>query len=172
MNQIASRPHVAVPSTASDLKVIDDKYEKYLRVLDEYQAARTELSACLSSVNPDRSLCNKFLADLRQPKGYFSLAQANFTSPNRIRHGQDFYDERMQATMRVEFTGKFQVTVREAQEQEMKKDPLNWYGLFVPPALKAAQKQFKVAMTEIVPRIVNLEAQLRAIQDDITTSKA
>ena len=34
-------------------------------------------------------------------KGYISLAQANFSNPHRIRYGQDFYDERMQATTRV-----------------------------------------------------------------------
>lgn len=27
-----------------------------------------------------------------------SLAQANFTSPNRTRYGQDHYDDRMQAS--------------------------------------------------------------------------
>ena len=34
-------------------------------------------------------------------KGYIALAQANFSNSNRIRYGQDFYDERMQATVIV-----------------------------------------------------------------------
>lgn len=36
-------------------------------------------------------------------KGFFSLAQANFKSPNRRRYGQDFFDERMKATKRCQF---------------------------------------------------------------------
>ncbi|KAI9819154.1 MAG: hypothetical protein M1827_007310 [Pycnora praestabilis] len=60
---------------------LDELLEKYLNLLDEYQQLRSKLASRLSS-------------------GYISLAQANFLSPNRIRYGQDFYDERMQASRR------------------------------------------------------------------------
>ena len=30
-------------------------------------------------------------------QGFLSLAEANFSNPNRLRYGQDFYDERMRA---------------------------------------------------------------------------
>lgn len=39
------------------------------------------------------------MADCRQ--GHLSLAQANFSNPNRVRYGQDFYDERMQASRQM-----------------------------------------------------------------------
>lgn len=38
---------------------------------------------------------------LRLFQGHLSLAQANFTNPNRIRYGQDFYDDRTQASTRL-----------------------------------------------------------------------
>lgn len=34
-------------------------------------------------------------------QGFLSLAQANFSNQNRIRYGQDFYDERMEASLMV-----------------------------------------------------------------------
>lgn len=34
-------------------------------------------------------------------QGYFSLAQANFSTQNRTRYGQDYYDQRMLASRRV-----------------------------------------------------------------------
>ena len=34
-------------------------------------------------------------------QGFLELAKANFLNPNRIRYGQDFYDERMQATTQM-----------------------------------------------------------------------
>ncbi|KAK6502343.1 hypothetical protein TWF506_002924 [Arthrobotrys conoides] len=50
----------------------------YLDLFDEYQASRAELSRALSD-------------------GFFNLAQANFNAPNRVRYGEDMYDNRMKA---------------------------------------------------------------------------
>lgn len=61
---------------------LDDLLERYLNLLDQFQRQRQDLHGHLSS-------------------GYLSLAHANFSNPNRIRYGQDYYDDRMQATSHV-----------------------------------------------------------------------
>ncbi|KAK6341981.1 hypothetical protein TWF730_001462 [Orbilia blumenaviensis] len=69
-------------TTQQDLDELQDKLDlliiSYLDLFDEYQASRDEISRALSD-------------------GFFNLAQANFNAPNRVRYGQDMYDNRMQA---------------------------------------------------------------------------
>lgn len=86
---------------------LDHLLECYLSLLNQYADLRQQLSQNLSSVrfllpllllprfNPGQIL-------MSQPKqGFLTLAQANFQSPNRARYGQDFYDDRMQASTLV-----------------------------------------------------------------------
>lgn len=76
---------------------LNDLWIQYLDFLDRYDKAQKELSTHLSSVsNSLLSCCLSQTFDNRQ--GFFSLAQANFKSPDHIRYGQDYYDERMQAS--------------------------------------------------------------------------
>ncbi|KAI7282893.1 hypothetical protein KC343_g949 [Hortaea werneckii] len=65
---------------------LDDLWIKYLDCLDRYQRAQESVQKALSS-------------------GFFSLAQANFKSSAGRRYGQDFYDERMKASKRVQILG-------------------------------------------------------------------
>ncbi|RMY61819.1 hypothetical protein D0863_11155 [Hortaea werneckii] len=62
---------------------LDDLWIKYLDCLDQYQRAQESVQKAFSS-------------------GFFSLAQANFKSSAGRRYGQDFYDERMKASKRVQ----------------------------------------------------------------------
>ena len=64
---------------------IDSLLQRYLALLDEYTQLRTSLNALQSGL-------------------YQNLARANFSAERDIRYGQDYYDERMQATRRVEAT--------------------------------------------------------------------
>ncbi|KAI7331128.1 hypothetical protein KC315_g5312 [Hortaea werneckii] len=66
---------------------LDDLWIKYLDCLDRYQRAQESVQKALSS-------------------GFFSLAQANFKSSAGRRYGQDFYDERMKASKRVQVLEK------------------------------------------------------------------
>lgn len=63
---------------------LDSLWIRYLDLLDQYTKAQDTIKNSLSP-------------------GFFSLAQANFTSPGR-RYGQDYYDQRAVASSRVEIT--------------------------------------------------------------------
>ncbi|EOD44666.1 hypothetical protein UCRNP2_8619 [Neofusicoccum parvum UCRNP2] len=207
------------------VSMLDELLKRYLLLLDQYTQARQQLSSDLSS-------------------GYISLAQANFNASNRVRYGQDFYDERMQALRRVtieEENSKLTRTLRLADpptepadadtpadgsadepgkspsdptdpvsasvakldlndeldndgpeddssasvEKDGNKtaeapktpaadgrgprpdDPIRWFGILVPPALRCAQSSFVRAVEGPVPRIVGLAAELRELEIEV-----
>ncbi|KAL1630568.1 hypothetical protein SLS54_000439 [Diplodia seriata] len=233
---------VAADTARNSLEAtLDELLKRYLLLLDQYSQARQQLSSELSS-------------------GYLSLAQANFNPSSRIRYGQDFYDERMQALRRVTTeetdsklyrsirlldppneptvdekkmknaaapTGKNSegmdrratddVAVSVAQlglDDEVKKksgpreaqpgskaseshtndaksdgnkkensdevqakeaasrkppvdDPIRWFGILVPPALRNAQGRFIQAVEGPVPELVDLAAEMRELEIEI-----
>lgn len=84
---------------------LDELLERYLHTLNEYEKVRRELSKQLSSVSTQPNqlcLCHLCLTLL---KGYMSLAQANFHNSS-FRYGQDCYDERMQAILKMYVVSK------------------------------------------------------------------
>jgi hypothetical protein len=166
---------------------------------------------------------------------FFDLAQANFKSTNRLRYGQDSYDERMQATRRLLISlddqhlpvlttssplppsistkaNPQQPTppstppidtdnqtppidtanqtppintanqTREEKDQELndtpesenkesssKKlgDPLHWFGILVPPALRSSQKSFISAFDGPIIDATNSAQALRHVTLEI-----
>lgn len=62
---------------------VDKLLERYLLLLDEYTALRSTLESVQGAM-------------------YQNIARANFSGERGVRYGRDFYDERMQASRRVE----------------------------------------------------------------------
>ncbi|KAH0375850.1 hypothetical protein KCU92_g10038, partial [Aureobasidium melanogenum] len=62
---------------------LDALWEKHLTLLDSYHQAQQQIARHFSS-------------------GFFHLAQATFKSTTRVRYGQEYYDDRMQATTRLD----------------------------------------------------------------------
>ncbi|CAD0087618.1 unnamed protein product [Aureobasidium vineae] len=58
---------------------LDTLWEKHLALLNSYHQAQQQIARHFSS-------------------GFFDLAQATFKSTTRVRYGQEYYDDRMQAT--------------------------------------------------------------------------
>ncbi|KAH7037687.1 uncharacterized protein B0I36DRAFT_314612 [Microdochium trichocladiopsis] len=71
---------------ASHDEAIEMLLERYLHLLDEYTSLRSELSKLQSAM-------------------YQQLARANFAAERGIWYGQDYYDERMQASSTVVVSG-------------------------------------------------------------------
>jgi hypothetical protein len=47
------------------------------------------------------------------------------------------------------------------------KDPLTWYGILAPPALRAAQSSFTTVVETSIPKILNDAARLRQMEIEI-----
>ncbi len=46
-------------------------------------------------------------------------------------------------------------------------DPLRWFGIFVPPQLKAAQRDFSAAVAGVIPRLAQAQAEMRRLEHEI-----
>ena len=135
-----------------------------------------------------------------------SLAQANFTSPNRMmRYGQDHYDDRMQAIRRivatpeekpkirwgapeVEYPTNANTTIEGLVRHESThsahnakpdsghpptgfRDPLTWFGILVPPALREAQKTFTSAIEGPLLSLLAAQRGMWEIEADIRRTR-
>ncbi|EKV16612.1 coiled-coil domain-containing protein 115 [Penicillium digitatum] len=95
-------PEVKVkPEALDSVQCLDALLEKYLHLLDRQQKLHANLAEQLSS-------------------GFFSLAQANFSSPPGRRYGPDYYDGRMKAMRKIsiQFERNTEESTNDPQEKE------------------------------------------------------
>ncbi|KAL8784543.1 MAG: hypothetical protein Q9213_003891 [Squamulea squamosa] len=171
---------------------LDDLLERYLDLVHRYDSLHQSMAKDLAS-------------------GYFSLAQANFSNHNRIRFGQDFYDDRMQASTTfyispsmdetvddadierspqdtiyvttVQTTSKGPETKQTATDEDSRKpqterssissvsDPLKWFGILVPPTLRASQASFRKVVIETIPVLANLSKEMKSMEIEIRRTR-
>lgn len=180
----------------SDQNRIDDLLERYLGLVDEYTRLRDDLSRLQRSMFQD-------------------VARANFSAERGVRYGQDQYDERMQASRKLDIGAQgpnslplFTVApvpkeeneamvdgekedkedkeanedanndANDSQEKEASKknaktvkDPLRWYGLFAPPALRSAQTTAIQTVEDTIPRLVTVNAEMLEVEIQIRRAK-
>lgn len=149
-------------------RLIDDHLERYLHLLDQYQILQENISHQFSA-------------------GFLSLAQANFSSPYRSRYGQDYYDDRMKASTQVSVkplnpsfstsipTGPATSTdsdfVETSPSQPKSADPLRWFGILVPPPLKACQKEFEAVVRNDVLPLANVAKEMKEIELELRRTR-
>ena len=212
------KPEIGVDELRDQL---DALWEKHLTLLDSYHQAQQQLARHFSS-------------------GFFDLAQATFKSTSRVRYGQEFYDDRMQAVRRFEASindndlpclalkandtspspgtsnehstksgekssekeagekkteepeqqptppstplrdpgeeepskeqeeqDTSESTSHQDKAQKKPRDPLHWYGILVPPALRASQKSFISAIESPLIEAANSAQALRLVAVEI-----
>ena len=44
------------------------------------------------------------------------------------------------------------------------RDPLNWFGILVPPALRASQSSFKSAVIDIIPALASTTNEMKKLE--------
>ncbi|KAM3449696.1 hypothetical protein MY3296_006673 [Beauveria thailandica] len=166
-------------SEAAD-RTIDELLERYLGLLDQHATLRASLAAT-------------------QRDTFQSLARANFSAPRGARYGPDQYDARMQASRRVVITVEeesgpptFTVTddaVRlgggvEAKEEKevagkgvaaaaaaVRNDPIRWFGVLVPQALRDAQRHARTAVQDVIPRLASVEAEMAHVEIEVRRAR-
>ncbi|KAF5719430.1 vacuolar ATPase assembly VMA22 [Fusarium mundagurra] len=169
---------------------IDELFERYLSLLDEYSQLRQSLSRIQSDV-------------------FHNIARANFAGERGMRYGQDHYDERMQATriLAIEqdasqsptfsifpapeednVTDKEETSsaeksddasTTEAKEassptekkRKQNKNPLQWFGLFAPMPLRAAQTHSVKAVEEVIPRLISVNAEMLHVEIEVRRAR-
>lgn len=51
------------------------------------------------------------------------------------------------------------------------RDPLNWFGILVPPALRASQEEFSRAVLESIPTLATVNEEMRSVEQEIRTKR-
>lgn len=175
----------SVESRETLQRCLDNLLEQYLNLLDQYQKLQQDLTKNLSD-------------------GYLSLAKANFSNTNRNHYGQDFYDDRMQASTRVSLghsrpffftatptrlglqpmSGVDETGSQKPPERDettiasgkgkgppVSPNPLNWFGILVPQALRAAQSNFQGAVTRNVPELASITKEMKEVEIEVRRTR-
>ncbi|EJP68837.1 Coiled-coil domain-containing protein 115 [Beauveria bassiana] len=164
-------------SEAAD-RTIDELLERYLGLLDQHATLRASLAAA-------------------QQDTLHSLARANFSAPRGARYGPDQYDARMQASRRVVIAVEdksapptFTVTeedndavvgsTREGRGGEegagkdaaaARDDPIRWFGVLVPQALRDAQSHARRAVQDVIPRLASVQAEMAHVEIEVRRAR-
>jgi hypothetical protein len=93
------------------------------------------------------------------------LAQANKTSTSNRRYGQENYDFRTQSFRKVTIDETAALGIEKIDVDT--KDPLQWFGVLVPPSLKESQKHFTAAVETSITHTLNLDHQLRQLEIEV-----
>jgi coiled-coil domain-containing protein 115 len=115
-------------------------------------------------------------------QGFISLAKANHSGTKR--YGQDYYDFRMQSQKLVSVTeatlesssagsrletdpSVVNVSISKATLDPEPKDPITWFGVLLPTALRSAQASFSQVVDGGIPKVLNVSSQLRLLEIEI-----
>ncbi|KAL8695011.1 MAG: hypothetical protein Q9224_003469 [Gallowayella concinna] len=72
-----------------------------------------------------------------------------------------------QQAMLQEDSQTSQTSQRERTPESETPDSLRWFGILVPPALRATQTSFKHAVTEAIPSLANLSNEMKSMEIEI-----
>ena len=50
-------------------------------------------------------------------------------------------------------------------------DPLNWFGILVPPALRASQTNFKSAVIDIIPALASTMNEMKGVEIEVRRAR-
>lgn len=154
--------HELLPETGS---AKDAQITEYLVKLDSYSMLRASLQKRMGS-------------------GFIELSRAKYTGRD---YGKDYWDMNVQARTEVLFNGKFalltagdkdvmknddeEVSLRHREKRGKPEhkdnkaqnnrsyDPINMFGVLVPPPLRLSQKEFQSSLNDIV-ELINLQREL------------
>lgn len=51
------------------------------------------------------------------------------------------------------------------------RDPLNWFGILVPPALRASQNSFKRAVIDIIPALASTTNEMKEVEIEVRRAR-
>lgn len=139
---------------------VDEKTQRYLETLDEYQTEIERLS-------------NGFR------EGFIQLAKANYgRSATNTRFGQDMYDDRMKSVygVRVSDTGYSVQRVDDDDEEgkgekekaKISRNPLNMFGIIVPMSLRQAQQHF-IFSVEAIGGVTTSRKRLQELERELSS---
>ena len=168
---------------------IDELLERYLGLLDEYTQLREEMNRDLSGVYQNIARAN-FSAERGMRYGADQFDQRMQASrrvaidvndadvPAFILKEHDMGMEEEKTQQRggskdepSEPSEGVEQPEKDQAKQKKPSNPLRWFGLLVPPALRAAQDQSVHAVDRVIPRLVSVNSEMLAVEIEIRRAR-
>ncbi|KAJ4150981.1 hypothetical protein LMH87_011704 [Akanthomyces muscarius] len=182
-----------MPPSEAD-QAIDELLERYLVLVDQYTTLRAALTTTQQRMFHALARAN-FTAD-RGVRHYgqdqydermqasrrvaISAAASSSSSPPTFAIVQEFIAEEEEED--AEGQGKEDDSVADRKEKEKKKkkkkssvavrgNPIRWFGVLVPPALREAQSQSVAAVEDVIPRLVSVQAEMAHVEIEVRRAR-
>ncbi|KAI9716123.1 MAG: hypothetical protein M1812_005551 [Candelaria pacifica] len=176
------------------LVALDNALERYLNLLHQYQGLQQELASILANGNlslaranfssptrirygsdfyDERMQATRKIVVKKSPISASVLEQKHHPLVSAIEFSSS-------TVAPVQEQGSLEASVSNAQESESNmsdvrhasRDPLRWFGMFVPPALRSAQNCFARAVSDVIPNLATIVEDLSAHEDEIGRIRA
>ncbi|OAA79638.1 hypothetical protein LEL_03124 [Akanthomyces lecanii RCEF 1005] len=183
-----------MPPSEAD-QAIDELLERYLVLVDQYTTLRAALTRTQQRMFHALARAN-FTAD-RGVRHYgqdqydermqasrrvaISTAASSSSSPPTFAIVQELTAEEEEED--AEGQGKEDDSVADRKEKEKKKkkkkkssiavrgNPIRWFGVLVPPALREAQSQSVAAVEDVIPRLVSVQAEMAHVEIEVRRAR-
>ena len=182
-------PPISETSQSDLVERLDELLEQYLELLDQYSTLREELSKSFSSGffslaqaqrSSSRGAGRRYGEDCydERMKGQrrVDLTGDVGVEVERRLEVDDERDARSRAEQSKEDENKddHSETVSETVKSTGKKkqnpatrDPLTWFGILAPPALKQTQRCFVEAVEKSIPALINVDSKMEDLEGEI-----
>ena len=175
-----------------DQQHIDQLLERYLTLLDEYTRLRESLSQLQSGVYQNIARAN-FSGErgMRYGQDHYDermqalrllditmngKATPNFAiveTPKEVEEPKKEENEEVaDMAEEQEPTAKQAEETKTTQTESKKiKNPIHWFGLFIPMPLRSAQTQSIQAVEQIIPRLVSVNAEMLNVEIEVRRAR-
>ncbi|KZF19290.1 hypothetical protein L228DRAFT_286137 [Xylona heveae TC161] len=172
-------------------RTLDELLIRYLNLLDQYQAVQAELAQQLSSGYLSLAQANSSTQhNIRYGQDYYDARmqalrtvsvknEAQETSKFKVIKSSEYSGvdvrksepEKTRSSLELAGDGNESREEKEKETESRPKtksnDPLRWFGILVPPALRAAQGHFARAVDASVPEMVNIIREIESLETEI-----
>ncbi|KAL3953525.1 hypothetical protein PCL_04288 [Purpureocillium lilacinum] len=175
---------------------IDALLQRYLTLLDEYTSLRTELSRLQTGVYQDLARAN-FAAErgMRYGADYYdermqALRTLRVDVPTEAAHfaveavgdlrggeeakvdgKEESAVEQEGQDVKHEDDGDEEEKEKESEAPPRVKDPLRWFGILTPQALRSAQARSVEAVERVIPRLASVDAEMAAVEIEVRRAR-
>lgn len=169
---------------------VDSLLERYLGLLDEYTKLRCELSTLQAGVFQSIARANfsaergvrygqDFYDDRMQALRRVQIAMNQGDIPEFLVTQQNqaldqapaFLEPEVEKYATAEESQERKEEEQEEEERPKAKDPLRWFGILTPMALRQAQSQSVKAIEDILPRLVSVNAEMADVEVQVRRAR-
>jgi len=187
--QFAAPPQAIIPleSKGTLQWCLDDLLERYLNLLDQYQKLQQDLmknmsNGYLSLAQANFSNANRirysqdYYDDRMQATARFSVNNAHplFSTATSTTSALPTDSEGVETeneTPSNQRPDEDKTPIAKEKGSVVPRDPLHWFGILLPQALRSAQCSFQLAVTNSIPALASISKEMKEVEIEIRRAR-